>query len=368
LYISMLLKELVAYLESLYPRALQESYDNSGLVTGDLEQEVTAVLISLDITETVIDEAILNGCQLVLSHHPPVFKAVKKITGNNSTERILIKAIRNGLAMYSAHTNMDNAQEGLNSLLCRHLDIQNPQVLSPMKGHLRKLVTYVPLALVEEVRNALFTSGAGTIGAYDSCSFNTEGVGTYRAGLHTHPFAGKKGVLHKEPEIRIETVFPVHLQDAVIQALVNAHPYEEVAYDIYPVENDFPLAGAGLIGSLKIELTEEALLGKIKKELGCSMIRHSGYTFRPVRTVAVCGGSGSFLITEAIRRGADVFITADLKYHQFSEAENRILLVDAGHFETEQFAKELFYDVLIKKFPNFAVRFSETETNPVKYY
>ncbi|MFN8208686.1 MAG: Nif3-like dinuclear metal center hexameric protein [Bacteroidales bacterium] len=363
----LVLSELIRCLEEAFPLSFQEGYDNSGLQTGSAQQEIQSVLITLDVTEQVIDEAVAKGAGLILSHHPLIFQGLKKLNGNGYVERCVIKAIRNNIALYACHTNADNLREGLNAALARRLGLTNCRILKPLKGQLRKLVTFVPHEQADQVRQAVFSAGGGTIGEYDSCSYNLQGHGTFRGSANTNPFAGGKGVFHTEPETRIETIFPAHLQARVIKAMLAAHPYEEAAYDIYTLENEYEKAGAGLIGELDPGSGGEAFARLVKERLGAETLRHTAFLPGDIKKVALCGGSGAFLIPEAIRQGANAFVTADLKYHQFFDADGRILLIDAGHFETEQVVKELFYEVLIKNFPNFAVHFSEVNTNPVNY-
>jgi dinuclear metal center YbgI/SA1388 family protein len=363
----MVLRELACFLEETFPLSFQESYDNSGLQVGDPEQEITLALIAVDITEEVIDEAIRLKAGLIISHHPLIFNGLKKLTGNGYVQRCVIKAVRNNIALYACHTNADNLVTGLNGKLAKRIGLIYTRVLAPIKGKLCKLVCFVPLEFAERVRQAIFAAGAGYIGEYDCCSFNVEGKGTFRGSENSNPFVGEKGKLHIEEEARIETILPVYLQERVVDAMIDVHPYEEPAFDIYPLENKFNKLGAGIIGEMPEKMQAQDFLRLVQDRLDATSIRHSALLKEPIGKVALCGGSGSFLIKEAIRQGAHVFVTSDLKYHQFFEAEGKILLVDAGHFETEQVVKELFYEVLIKKFPNFALRFSEVNTNPVNY-
>jgi len=363
----MRIKDIVKPLEEIAPVCLQESYDNSGLQIGYPDQEADKVLITLDITDEVVEEAIQKGCKLIISHHPLIFTGLKKITGKNYTERLVSKIIKNDIAVYAAHTNLDNAAQGINEILGKKLGLINLKILHPKKDLLRKLVTFCPTEHAEKVRTALFTAGAGHIGNYDSCSFNTPGTGSFRGLENSNPFTGETGKLHFENEIRIETIYPIYKEQDILKALFSSHPYEEVAYDIYPLNNTFCRVGAGMIGELEREADEIEFLKIIKKTIGAKIIRHSGLTGNKIRKVALCGGSGSFLIPEAVKAGADVYITGDIKYHDFFDAEKKILIADAGHFETEQFAKELIYSILIKNFPTFAVLISEINTNPISY-
>jgi dinuclear metal center YbgI/SA1388 family protein len=364
----MKINDITKALEELAPLRLQEDYDNAGLISGDPDTEISGCLVCLDVTEAVLIEAGRKNCNLVLSHHPVIFKGIKKLTGQSVTERIIAIAIKENIALCSMHTNLDNVWEGVNRVLTEKLGLINPSILRKTTGNLRKLVTFCPLEQADQVREAIFSAGAGHIGEYDRCSFNAEGLGSFRAGDKANPFAGKKGEFHFEPEIRIETVFPAYLQHRIIAALIEAHPYEEVAYDIYPLENEFNRVGAGMIGKLANEVSEQDFLQAVKNVLKIPVIRHSPLTGRKVSKVAVCGGSGSFLIPDAIRHQADFFITGDVRYHQFFEAEGKIVIVDAGHYETEQFTCNLLADYLNKKFANFAVRISETPVNPVNYF
>jgi len=361
------LQDLIKCIEDFAPLKIQESYDNSGLQTGHPAQMIERALIALDATEEVMEEALAKNCQLIISHHPLIFGGLKRIVGANATERILIKAIENKIAIYAAHTNLDATHNGVNHILAEKLGIENPKALQPVKGQLKKLVTFCPLAQAEKVRQAIFQAGAGHIGNYDSCSFNLKGEGTFKASEKANPFVGIINQLHTEEEIRIESIFPFYLEKKILQALLQAHPYEEVAYDIYPLDNENPMTGIGLWGEIKESQQEKVFIASLKEKLGASCIRHSGLIGKNVKKIAVCGGSGSFLIQAAIAANADVFVTSDLKYHNFYEAENKILLIDAGHFETEQFAKELLFRVVKEKFTTFAVLISEAGKNPVHY-
>jgi dinuclear metal center YbgI/SA1388 family protein len=363
----MKLREIIAAFESEAPPAYQEGYDNSGLVTGDSGMEISSALLCLDVTEEIIREALHVGANLIVSHHPVIFQPLKRITGDSQPERIILSAITAGIALYSMHTNLDNVFVGVNRKICQKLGLHNLKILSPLQAGLKKLVTYVPAANADEIRMALFDAGAGNIGNYDCCSFSTGGKGSFRAGEGTNPYKGEIGQLHFEDEIRIETVFPAALKSRIIKALLETHPYEEVAYDIFPLDNVFEKAGSGMIGELDEPVDAGIFLNRIKTVFQCKILRHSGLLAGHVRRIAVCGGSGSFLIQKAISAGADVFITADVKYHQFFDADHKLLLVDIGHYESEQFTIEIFYEILQKKLPNFAVHFSSINTSPIYY-
>ncbi|MDR1170228.1 MAG: Nif3-like dinuclear metal center hexameric protein [Prevotellaceae bacterium] len=363
----MTVKDIVSELEKLAPPSYQESYDNSGLIVGHLETEAHAALLCFDITENVIDEAIEKKANLVISHHPVIFGGLKKINGKNATERIIIKAIRNSIALYSAHTNLDSVRGGINTVLAEKLGLSNIKILLPMEQALFKIAVFVPNAHSAKVRQAMFDAGAGHIGNYDSCSYNATGTGTFRGGENTTPFVGKKGALHSEPEIKIETIARKENIPQVISAMKSNHPYEEPAFDIYRLENKYENAGIGAIGILP-EYTEAAeFLANIKRVLPVKVIRHNSL-FKKVKTVAVCGGSGATYIGNAISAGADIFVTGDCKYHQFLDFNNEIILADTGHFESEYFAAEIFFNTIHKKFPNFAADLSHGIFNPVQYF
>jgi dinuclear metal center YbgI/SA1388 family protein len=361
-------REITKILEDIAPLDLQEGYDNAGLLTGNPDQEVTGVLCTLDVTQEVLDEAIALQANLIVSHHPLIFGSLKSLTGRNATEQILIRAIKNDIAVYAAHTNMDNVSEGVNRMISEKLGLEKVRILSPQRGLLSKLVTFVPEAHADKVREVIFSAGAGHIGNYDSCSYNLSGTGTFRGGESTNPFVGEKGKLHHENEIRIETIVPKNIMSKVLSAMIAAHPYEEVAYDVYPLENSLTSVGAGMIGELRTPLQKEEFLVLLKTTFNIPVIRYAGKENQVFKRIAVCGGAGSFLLSKAIREKADVFITGDIKYHQFFEPGNQIMLCDIGHYESEQFTKELFYTLLTKKISNFAVHLSKIVTNPIKYY
>lgn len=363
----MKLKELTSYIESVVPLAYQENYDNAGLIVGNPEMELTGTLLTVDVTEEVVDEAIQNQLNLILAHHPIIFSGLKKITGKNYIERIVIKAIKNDIAIYAAHTNLDSIWGGVSHKIADKLELKNQKILEPLSNHLLKLVYFVPIDQAEKTKNAVFEVGAGQIGDYDHVSFNSEGKGMFRAGENANPYVGEKGKIHIEPEVRIEIIFPKHIKNKVVRELIKAHPYEEVAYDLYPLDNSFDKAGYGVIGDLTREMDELNFLNKLKEIFSAQCVRHTKLLDKPVKRVAVCGGSGSFLLKNAIREKADVFVSGDFKYHQFFDADGQIVIADIGHFETEQITKELFYELLIKKFPKFAVRLTEINSNPINY-
>ncbi len=366
--LTMKIIEIVRFLETKAPSAYQENYDNAGLITGDPEMEFLRALLCLDMTPAVIDEAIEQHCNLIISHHPFIFHPVKKLIHGTPEAAILNSAIRNDIAIYAIHTNLDNIHDGLNSFLFKKLGINEYRILSPKRGLIEKLVTFCPDAHAVSVRNALFAAGAGNIGNYDGCSFNSEGTGSFRASQAANPFVGEKNVLHFEKEVRIEVVLPTYLEKSIVGALLSAHPYEEVAYDLFPLSNAMQQVGAGLIGQLPSPMPETDFFHLLRSSFSLPVIKHSPFRSKPVSRIALCTGSGSFLISEALQAAADVFITADLKYHDFFVPSDRLVLADIGHYESEHWVKEWLYAVLIEKFPNFAFLISGINTNPVQYF
>jgi dinuclear metal center YbgI/SA1388 family protein len=361
-------KDISKVLEERAPTGLQESWDNSGLVTGHPEQEVTGVLICLDVTLPVIDEALKLGYNLIVSHHPAVFSGLKKFTGNSLSERVVVAAIRHGIALYGCHTNLDSVHDGVSGLLASRLGLIRTSILVPRENDLIKIVCFVPASHRDAVSSALFSAGAGTLGNYDECSFQTSGTGTFRPGEGTNPFTGKKGERANEAEVRIETIVPIHLAKAAVRAMIDAHPYEEVAYDLYPLKNSNPSSGLGILGELKEVLPVTDFLDLIKRTLNLSVVKHSVYKKGKIKRVAVCGGSGAEFLPYAVKSGCDAYLTGDIKYHQWFEVPEGMLLADIGHYESEQFAMNGLYDFLIEKFPTFAVRLTEVNTNPINYY
>lgn len=359
--------DITKLIEKIAPLALQEDYDNAGLLVGDETMEVTGALLCIDITEDVIDEAINKNCNLIISHHPLIFRSLKKLTGQNETQKCVIKAIKQNIAIYAAHTNLDNILNGVNGKIAEKLNLKNIQILRPISGLLLKLITFVPVHSAENVRNALFEAGAGSIGNYDECSYNAEGFGTFRPNERANPYVGNRFKCHYESEIRIEVILPKYMKNNVLQALLASHPYEEPVYDFYLLENDWKSTGTGLIGELETEIEEMDFLNQLKQVFHLNSIRYTALSGKKIKKVAVCGGSGSQFLTDAISVNSDIFISADFKYHEFFDAKNKILIADIGHFESEQFTKDVFYEIITKKMPTFAVRISEVNTNPIKY-
>ncbi len=363
----MRLSEIINVLENFASPYLQENYDNATLIVGDYRYEISSALISLDCTEEIVDEAIKVGANLIISHHPIVFKGLKSLTGKNYVERTIIKAIKNNIAIYAMHTNLDNVKGGVNYKIADKLGLENCKILSPKSGFLRKLVFFVPVNASQMVQEALFKASAGNIGNYDECSFSVEGTGSFRANDSANPTIGEKNKRHFEKENRVEVIFNMADEKKILKALMGSHPYEEVAYDIYQLENRNQDIGSGIIGELKKETDAFDFLNEIKRVMQADGIRYTKPHKKVIKKVAICGGSGSFLLSKAIANEADIFITADFKYHEFFDAENKIIIADIGHFESEQYTKELFMEILQKKIPNFATHLSSISTNPINY-
>ena len=363
----MKIKEILSILEEMVPLAYAEDFDNVGLLVGNQNDEATGVLVCHDALESVIDEAIAKKCNLVVCFHPILFSGLKKITGKNYVERAVLKAIKNDISIYAVHTALDNHKNGVNKIFCNALGLKNTKVLVPKQNFIQKLVTYTIPENVEKVRNALFDAGAGKIGNYEDCSFNSQGIGTYMGNENSNPEIGEQFEFVEAQEIKIEVTFEKHLQSKILKALFSNHVYEEVAYEIYDLQNSHQNIGLGMIGELENPMSEKDFLQFVKDKMKCGGIRHSQLLERQVTKVAVLGGSGSFAIKNAIQANVDVFLTSDLKYHNFYEAENQIVLADIGHFESERYTKNYIVDFLKEKITNFAIVLSEENTNPVKY-
>ncbi len=364
----MKINEIILYLESLAHPSLQEHYDNAGLITGDPAWECSGIICSLDATEEVVKEAVEKKCNLVVAHHPIIFGGLKKINGKNYVEKVIIMAIKNDIAIYAIHTNLDNVIEGVNGKMAKMLGLKNICILSPKENTLKKLFTFAPVDHAEKVRNAIFMAGGGHIGNYSECSFNAEGSGTFKAGEGTNPFVGDIGRQHQEKEIKIEVIFPSFLENKIVTALKMTHPYEEVAFDIVSLSNNNLSIGSGLIGEWPDTIEEKQFLVKLKEVFDVPVIRHTALLNKAVKRVALCGGAGSFLIPKALAAGADAYITGDIRYHEFFDANKRMIIADIGHYESEQFTIDLLKEILGQKFPTFAVLKTGIITNPVKYF
>lgn len=359
--------DLVSVIEKYAAPELQEDYDNAGLITGDASWDCNGVLCTLDVTVEVVKEAKANNCNLIVAHHPIIFRGLKRINGRTYVEQVIIEAIKNDIAIYAAHTNLDNIVLGVNGMIAKKLGLKNITILQPKNKMLRRLITFAPADKAEQVRNAIFEAGAGHIGKYSECSFNSDGTGTFKAGQGADPYVGEIGERHHEKETKIEIVYPFYLEDQVVKALIDNHPYEEVAYDIFTMDNVHFGIGAGIIGQLEEPSDEKDFLKFISENFKAEGIRHTELRGKPVKNVAVCGGAGSFLIRTAAQKGADIYITADVKYHEFFDAEGKLVIVDIGHYESEQFTIDLMHDLLAEKFPTFAVLKTSVNTNPVRY-
>ena len=363
----MKIKDITNYLEELAPLNYAEDFDNVGLLVGNYNTEINGVLVTLDTLEETVDEAIAKNCNLIVSFHPIIFGGLKKLNGNSYVERVVLKAIKNDIAIYATHTALDNSKNGVSAKMCAVLGLKNTKILIPKKEIIKKLTTYVPVDNADAVRNSLFEAGAGNIGKYDNCSFNTMGEGTFRGNENANPTLGKKGENHTEKEVQISVIFESKNESTILNALHKNHPYEEIAYEIVTTENVHQDVGMGMIGEFSSTMDEKEFLLYLKKTMKTDCVRHSNFINKKIKKVAVLGGSGSFAISNAIRAKADAYVSADFKYHEFFKAENSILLADIGHYESEQFTKNLLVDYLTKKFSNFAIILSEKSTNPIYY-
>ena len=364
----MKIQEVISFLESVAPPFLQESYDNAGLLTGNSQWECTGIITTLDATEEVVLEAIEKKCNCIVAHHPIIFGGLRKITGKNYVEKTIITAIKNDIAIYAIHTNLDNVLHGVNAAIADKLGLINRTVLQPKNETLKKLFTFVPVEFAENVRSAIFNAGGGHISNYSECSFNMAGQGTFKPGETSNPFTGKRGIRHTEEEIKMEMIFPAWQEQNILKAMKAAHPYEEVAYDIIALDNQNKQVGSGLVGDLPEPLNENEFLLLLKEKFNLSVIRHTPLLNKPVKKIALCGGAGSFLIGAAAATGADFYITGDIKYHEFFDANSRLVVADIGHYESEQFTIDLLFDILSQKFPTFAVLKTGVKTNPVHYF
>ena len=363
----MIIKDITDYLEELAPLDYAEDFDNVGLLIGNYSDSVTGVLVTLDTLEKTVEEAITKKCNLIVSFHPIIFGGIKKLNGNSYVERVVLKAIQNDIAIYATHTALDNSKNGVSAKISEVLGLKNNKILLPKKGILKKLTTFVPIENAEKLRNALFNAGAGNIGNYDRCSFNIDGEGTYRGNQNSNPTIGKKGENHTENETQISVIYESRNEATILASLQKNHPYEEISYHLITTENIHQNIGMGMIGDLPTEMEENEFLLFLKKKMKTACIRHSNLINKKIKKVAVLGGSGSFAISDAIKAGADAYVSADFKYHEFFKAENKIILADIGHYESEQFTKNLLVDYLTKKFSNFAIVLSEESTNPIYY-
>ena len=364
----MRIKDVISCLQNIAPPFYQEPYDNTGLITGDASWDCKGIIVSLDATEDVVKECLEHNCNLIVAHHPIIFKALKQINGKNYVEKTIIAAIKNDIAIYAIHTNLDNVIDGVNGRIASLLGLQKTRILELKENTLKKLFTFVPVENAAKVRSAIFAAGGGTIGQYSQCSFNVEGTGTFRPEPGSDPYIGEVGEMSITKEVKIEIIFPAWLEKDIIKALFDSHPYEEVAFDIINLSNQYQHAGSGIIGELPEAINERDFLRQLKDIFKTPVIKHTSFLGKPVRRVALCGGAGSFLISRALGAEADFYITSDIKYHEFFDSNGRMVIADIGHFESEQFTINLLHEILEEKFPTFAVLKTSVETNPVRYF
>jgi dinuclear metal center YbgI/SA1388 family protein len=364
----MKISNVIGFLESRVPRSMQEAYDNCGLLVGDREQAITGVLIALDCTPEIVEEAERTNCNLIIVHHPVIFKGLKKLTGTNAVEQTIIACIQKNIALYAIHTNLDNYQFGVNQEIGKRLGLKELRILRPKKEVLNKLIVYVPFDAASAVSEAVFSAGAGKIGNYKECSFTLEGTGTFMPVGDANPTTGELNVRSELRELRMEFLVSTHVINPVLKAMREAHPYEEVAYELIALQNENQTEGSGMYGELEKPLDEVTFLAQLKKDFNCGCIRHTKLLGRQIKRVAFCGGSGSFLLQDAKAVGADIFITGDFKYHEFFDAEEELVIADIGHYESEQFTVNLLADILTENFSTFAVRLTGINTNPINYF
>ncbi len=348
----MKIQDLTKFLEEIAPSSYQESYDNAGLIVGDPNEEVKAALLCLDSTEAVVDEAIEKGCNLIIAHHPIVFKGLKRFNGRSYVERVVMKAIKNDIAIYAIHTNLDNVyHQGVNAKISEKIGLINTRILAP-KANLKKLFTFVPTDRSEAIRAALFEAGAGKINGHQHLSYATVGVGSQN---------GSGGA-----QVKLEVSYAAPFERAITNAL-QEQLGEAAFYDIVKIENKNHEVGSGMIGELSTAMKAKDFLQHLKQSMELDCIKYTDLCHPIIKRVALCGGSGGFLLSHAKRQRADIFITADYKYHEFFDADGQIIIADIGHFESERFTIDLLHEILTKKFRNFAAHCTEVRTNPVHY-
>ncbi len=363
----MKIQEVVEHLNGRFLPCYQEGWDNCGLLVGDAMQEITGTLVCLDVTMPVIEEAMEKGCNLIVSHHPLIYKGVMRLTPATETGRMLLQLAQQGICVYAAHTDLDKLSWGVSGELIQRLGVENYQVLEPVEGALKKLVTYCPTSHATKVREALWEAGAGEIGNYKHCSYQVHGEGTFCAGTSAHPYVGEIGQLHYEKESRIEVIYESRMEKKLVKKLLLAHPYEEPAFDLIALTNSYARIGLGAYGVLPQPMPTEQFLARVKETLHLPHLRCSALNNTTIEKVAVCGGSGASLIGKAKSIGADIYLCGDLKYHEFQQAEGSIILADIGHYESEQFAKEIIYREISEKFSNFATQISERDKGFICY-
>ena len=364
----MLISDITRHLEFIAPPSLQESYDNSGLIVGDKSTEVRGVIVSLDCIEDTVLEAIEKGCNLIVAHHPIVFSGLKRFNNSNYVQRTVQLAIKNDIAIYAIHTNLDNVyHNGVNAKIADRLGLKNTHILAPKTGGLLKLVTYCPVKESQQILESLFSAGAGHIGDYSECSFSTQGYGTFLPGEGATPYLGEVGKRHMESEAKIEVILRAHQKAQILEALKTAHPYEEVTYELFPTLNADQEIGGGMIGELKREMTRDEFLSHLKSSMNLKVIKYTAFEGN-VKNVAICGGSGQFLFQLAKRSGSDAYVSSDFKYHEYFDAEGEVMICDIGHYESEKYTVDLLHSILSEKFSTFAVLKTAVDTNPIKYF
>ena len=362
-------REIIRLLEEWAPPILQESYDNSGLIVGDRDAVIEKVLVSLDCTEDVVAEAEAEGAGMIISHHPIVFKGLKSFTGSTYVEKTVMRAIKSGIAIYAIHTNLDNVYSGVNYELATALGCEKSslKILKPKPELLAAITVFCPEDKAEEVKEAMHRAGAGEVGDYDMCSFSVEGEGAFRPLEGSNPMVGNHGEVEKVGEQRIEMLCERWKTGNVIAAAKNAHPYDEMVNFVTFLSNKNGKIGSGMTGKLPNPISWEEFLDSTKIALNVQHIKHTKPISKTVQHIAVCGGSGSFLLRDAISKRADVFITSDFKYHEFFDAEDKIMIADVGHFESEWRTSTIIANRIREKFTNFAVRLASANTNPVQF-
>jgi len=365
----MTIKQVTQFLEQKFPLYLQEDFDNCGVQCGDVRQEITGAMVCFEMSEQVIDEAIAEGCNLVISHHPLILKrGITKILPTDRVGAMICKALAHNMVLYSMHTNIDSGVGGGNDVFAEKLNLQNVKVLEPHKGLYRKLVVFVPKENAEALKSALFEIGCGVQGNYDSCGYTVHGQGQFRPLKGANPHIGEENQLEHVEEERIEMIYPTGLQRTVVQAIYEHHPYEEPAFDLLPLENESRTIGLGRIGELPKVMPVSEFLECLKDKLGFEHCRYAGDTTKMIHKVAVCGGGGSSFIDLAIASGADAYVSGDFKYHDFFKSHSGTLLVDIGHYEGEYFIKNIIHQQIKENFTNFAALISKMEKVEVKYF
>ena len=364
--------EIIKYLEDWAPKGIAWEKDNVGLQVGDPKIKIRNIILSLDLNEEVVDSAIKENCNLIITHHPLLFYPLKDLDFSKSKKAIMIeKMIKNDITLYSAHTNLDFTKHGVSYQLAKRLSLRNIKFLKNLSNNQVKLSVFVPLAHLDKVSDAIYQAGGGIIGEYSNCSFRTSGKGTFSGSVQSNPSIGKKGVVETVEEVKLEVLVDQWKLSHVISSIKIAHPYEEIAYDVYPLLKENVNYGIGAIGELNKQMIPGEFLKLVSSKLNVPAFRYTKNGRKKIKTVAVCGGSCSELIDEAMKQKADAFITADLKYHSFQDAEGNILLIDAGHYETEvpvlDEIKHRLEKLLIKNKKIRVLKFRGS-TNPVVFY